>query len=236
MPNLSVILAAAGSSSRFQNPEDKKPFIRLGDKAVWLHSAEMLMKRSDVKQLIMVIAAEDRDEFVARFGPNIIVMDIDIVLGGKERSDSVANALTKVNDACDMVMIHDAARPCIDAKLVDSVVAAAQIHRAAIPTIPVNSTIKRSADGKSVDGTVDRSNLYLAQTPQVFERELIQSAFANRGTDSPTDEAQLLESQGHQVAMVPGSPMNIKITHRGDLRFAKACMAAMPKAKTGIFD
>lgn len=235
MSKIAVILAAAGSSSRFQHPEEKKPFIKLGSKAVWLHSAELFLKRPDVHQLIIVIAQEDKEEFMARFGPNIVVQGIDVVMGGAERSDSVANALAAVNDKCDWVMIHDAARPCITNELVDAVVSAARQHQAAIPTIPVNSTLKRSRDGKTVDETVDRSNLYMAQTPQVFSRSLIQKAFASRGNSSPTDEAQLLESQGHSVAMVPGSPLNLKITHRSDLGMARAFLDAMPKSKPGIF-
>ena len=235
MSKIAVILAAAGNSSRFQHPGEKKPFVKLGSKAVWLHSAELFLKRPDVHQLIVVIAKEDKDDFMARFGPNIVVQGIDVVIGGAERCDSVANALAAVDEKCDWVMIHDAARPCITNELVDAVVSAARQHQAAIPTIPVNSTLKRSRDGKTIDETVDRTNLYMAQTPQVFSRSLIQKAYANRGKHSPTDEAQLLESQGHTVAMVPGSPLNLKITHRGDLGMARSFLDAMPKAKPGIF-
>lgn len=236
MPKISIIIAAAGSSSRFQNHEDKKPFIKLGPKAVWLHSADLFLKRSDVKQIIVVVAPEDKQEFQVRFGPNIAVLGIDVVAGGKERSDSVANALEAVSESSDLVLIHDAARPCIDAKLIDAVVDGAIEHGAAIPAIPVNSTLKRSSDGKTIDQTVDRTNLYLAQTPQGFNRTLIQQAYAQRTDQSPTDEAQLLESQGHTVALVPGSPLNIKITHRGDLKLARTFLDAMPKAKPSIFD
>lgn len=236
MPKISIIIAAAGNSSRFQNRDDKKPFIRLGSKAVWLHSTELFVKRADVKQIIVVVAPEDKKDFQVRFGPNIAVLGIDVVAGGKERSDSVANALEAVSEDSDLVLIHDAARPCIDAKLIDSVVESAMANGAAIPAIAVNSTLKRSSDGKVVDETVDRTNLYLAQTPQGFQRELIQQAYAQRTDQSPTDEAQLLESLGHRVAIVPGSPLNIKITHRGDLKLARTFLDAMPKTQPSIFD
>ncbi len=231
MPNLSVILAAAGKSSRFNHPTQKKTFITLNSKAVWLHSAELLLQRSDVKQMIVVVAPEDREEFVARFGPNMMVLDIDIASGGQERSDSIQNALQLVKDQCEYVLIHDAARPCIDSHLIDSVVEAAVQHQAAIPAIPVHSTLKRSGDGKFVDETQDRSGLYLAQTPQVFHRQLLMDAFAQRGDFQPTDEAQLLERAGVKVALVKGSPLNIKITQRADLAMAKACLAALPKPR-----
>ncbi|MEL7499381.1 MAG: 2-C-methyl-D-erythritol 4-phosphate cytidylyltransferase [Planctomycetota bacterium] len=236
MPNISVILAAAGSSSRFRHPTEKKPFIKLGQKAVWLHSAEVLLKRGDVKQLIIVVSAEDKEEFMARFGPNVVVLDLDVVTGGKERSDSIANALDAVDSKSDWILIHDAARPCIDDRLIDRVVVAAEKSGAAIPAIPVSSTLKRSADGVNIESTVDRTNLYQAQTPQVFRRSLLVDAFTNRDPEAaPTDEAQLLEQQGIPVTMVEGSPLNLKITHQADLSFARACLNALPKPKPGFF-
>jgi len=143
----------------------------------------------------------------------------------------VENGLAKVDPSCDFVAIHDAARPCINADLVESVFAAAEQKGAAIPAIPVNSTLKRSLSGKTIDETVDRSNLYAAQTPQAFNRELIQGLYEKRNGAQPTDEAQLLELNDQPVVLVPGSPLNIKITTQEDLRFAKACLAAMPASK-----
>jgi 2-C-methyl-D-erythritol 4-phosphate cytidylyltransferase len=227
----SVILAAAGRSSRFKDPNYKKPFAQLNRKAVWLYSADLFLKRADVKQVIIVISPEDKDEFLAKFGPNIAVLGVEVALGGNERADSVENALAKVDPGCDYVVIHDAARPCIDADLIESVFQSVKQNDATIPVIPVNSTLKRSGDGKFVEETVDRTNLYQAQTPQAFKRDLILSLYANRKGAQPTDEAQLAEMNGQRVAMVPGSPLNIKITTKQDLAFARACLEAMPKPK-----
>ena len=231
MPKYSVILAAAGRSSRFNDPNQKKPFVMLNRKAVWLHSADLFLKRTDVKQIIIVIAPEDKEEFLANFGPNIAVLGVEVVLGGAERADSVQNALNKVDPDCDYVAIHDAARPCINWDLVESLFQASQENKVVIPAIPVSSTLKRSASGTLVDETVDRSNLYMAQTPQVFERETLMTLYENRGDAQPTDEAQLAELHNIPVTLVPGSALNIKITTREDLRFAKACLAAMPTPK-----
>lgn len=227
----SVILAAAGRSSRFKDVHYKKPFAILNQKAVWLYSAELFMKRSDVTQIIIVVSQDDHEDFVTKFGPNLAVLGIDVAIGGAERSDSVLSALEKVDAEADFVAIHDAARPCIDDEMIGRIFAAAVKSKAAIPAIPVNSTVKRSGDGQTIDETVDRTGLYLAQTPQVFERKLLEEMYANRGTLQPTDEAQLAESQGHPVAIVKGSPLNIKITTKSDLSFAKACLKAMPKPK-----
>ncbi len=203
----------------------------LNRKPVWLYSADLFLKRRDVKQVIIVISPEDKDEFLVKYGPNLAVLGVDVALGGAERADSVQNALTKVNPGIQYVAIHDAARPCINSDVIESVFQAALHNRAVVPVVPVTSTLKASADGKHIDRTVDRSNLYQAQTPQVFEHELLVSLYANRKGAQPTDEAQLAELQGHTVTMVPGSVLNIKITTRQDLAFARACLEAMPKPK-----
>ncbi len=240
MPNFCVILAAAGKSSRFSTANTKKPFAPLAGKAVWLHSAELFLKRTEVKQLIVVIAREDQDEFRMKFGANIAIHGIDVVIGGAERSDSVGNALGQVRPEIEFVAIHDAARPCIHDAMVDAVFTAAREHKIAVPTVPVHSTLKRSTDGQFVDQTVDRSNLYLSQTPQVFERALLTQMFAQRDKPDkrgalqptnqaqPTDEAQLAEQQGLPVAMVPGSRLNIKITTQDDLQLAGLFLQGMP--------
>ncbi|MFK7768747.1 MAG: 2-C-methyl-D-erythritol 4-phosphate cytidylyltransferase [Mariniblastus sp.] len=231
MSTFSVILAAAGRSSRFNDPNHKKPFAMLNRKAVWLHSAELFLKRNDVKQVIIVIAPEDKEDFVAKFGPNIAVLGVEVVLGGVERADSVQNALAAVAPDCDYVAIHDAARPCINADLIETVFHASRTNQVVVPAVPVSSTLKRSADGKVVDETVDRTNLYLSQTPQVFERGVLETLFENRGDLQPTDEAQMAELQNVPVTLVPGSALNLKITTREDMRFAKACLDAMPVPK-----
>ncbi len=231
MAKFCVIIAAAGKSSRFKDLHFKKPFAILNGKAVWLYSAELFLKRSDVKQVVVVLAKEDQEEFAAKFGANIAIHGIDIASGGAERSDSVQNALAKVRDDIDYVAIHDAARPCIDEILVNGVFDAAVEHGAAIPTIPVFSTLKKSLDGKTIDETLDRSHLYLAQTPQVFAKDTLEDMYARRGDLQPTDEAQLAETLGHKVAMVEGSHLNIKITKRADLDLAKTFLAALPKPR-----
>ncbi len=231
MARFTVILAAAGKSSRFEDNHYKKPFAILNRKAVWLHSADRFLKRDDVKQLIIVIAESDQEDFYSKFGANLAVSGIGVVIGGDERCESIANALKTVAATSDFVAIHDAARPCVSDDDIESVFAAAKLFNAAILACPVTSTLKQSADGSTIDGTVERSGLWQAMTPQVFSRELITSAYRKIGAEKPTDEAQLLEQQGHPVSIVLGSPMNIKITTKSDLAWAGACLEAMPKPK-----
>jgi 2-C-methyl-D-erythritol 4-phosphate cytidylyltransferase len=182
MPRFGVILVAAGRSSRFADPNYKKPFAPLAGRPVWLHSAEKFADRDDV-------------EFVA---------------------------------------IHDAARPCLAASWIDRVFAAAVRDGAAVLGTPVVSTLKRvSADGLITE-TVDRTGLWEAQTPQVFRRDLLTRAFAHRRQTpslASTDEACIVEALGEPVRVVEGSPINLKITSRDDLRLAEQALKALPKPK-----
>ena len=96
MPNVAVILPAAGQSRRFHDKAYKKPFVPLANRAVWLHSAERFMNRDDVKQTIVVIPAEDREFFHMKYGANVAIMGVEVIDGGVERADSVQRALERV--------------------------------------------------------------------------------------------------------------------------------------------
>jgi 2-C-methyl-D-erythritol 4-phosphate cytidylyltransferase len=240
MANFAVILPAAGQSRRFREKAYKKPYAPLGGKAVWLHSAERFMNRPDVKQLLVVIAPEDRELFNQRFGANVAFMGLQLVEGGKERADSIQRALEQVKEGIDFVAVHDAARPCLADPWIDDVFAAAERDGAAILATPVHATLKRvdgqdaSTKGKGamrIIETVDRQSLWEAQTPQVFRRELLIEAYAKRGREPATDDAQLVERLGKPVTIVPCSPLNLKITTRDDLKLAEQVIKVLPKPK-----
>lgn len=230
MSTFAVILPAAGKSSRFKDPHYKKPFVPLDNRAVWLHSAERFVNRDDVKQLIVVIAPEDREEFQAKFAANTAILGIEVVEGGSQRSDSVAHALARVRPDIDFVAIHDAARPCLANEWIDKVFAAAEKSGAAMLAIPVRGTLKRVRAGVIVE-TVDRQDLWEAQTPQVFRRDWLVEAYAQRGELAATDDASLIERIGHRVTIVEGSPINLKVTTKEDLRLAQQALKALPKPK-----
>ncbi len=229
MATFSVILPAAGKSARFQDKNYKKPFAPLDGRAVWLHSAERFLNRDDVKQLILVISPEDREMFQQRFAANVVILGIEVVDGGRERVESVENGLARVRSDIDFVVIHDAARPCLAPEWIDRVFQAGEKTDAAILGVPVSSTLKKLRDDNTVAETVSRQGIWAAQTPQVFGRQLLLDAFARRTDAVATDEAQLVENTGHAVTVVRGSPINLKITSREDLRIAAHMLKAMPK-------
>jgi 2-C-methyl-D-erythritol 4-phosphate cytidylyltransferase len=225
-----VILAAAGKSTRFRDKNYKKPFAPLEGRAVWLHSAEKFLNRSDVPQLILVISPEDREYFQSKFAANAAILGINVVDGGAERADSIQKALEKVKPEIEFIAVHDAARPCIANEWIDEIFAAAAKSGAAIPAIPVGNTLKRVSGGVIVE-TVSRDGLWEAQTPQVFRRDILLKAYAQRGGFVATDDAQLVERLGQKVNIVPGSALNLKITARADLRLAELAIKALPKPK-----
>lgn len=223
MPKFAVILPAAGQSRRFGDKNYKKPFVMLGDRAVWLHAVERFVGREDVCQTIVVISPDDQEMFNSKFGPNLAFLEIDVCLGGEERFDSVAAGLAKLRPEVEYVAIHDAARPAVDDASIDAVFAAAVKSGAAILASPITATVKRGNEGNppAVTETVPREGLWLANTPQVFARGVIEKAYASRGNERVTDDSQLVERLGQEVTLVEDSPLNIKITNRRDLKLAE---------------
>ncbi len=228
MTRYAVILPAAGSSKRFGHPMLKKVFVDLKGSPVWLRSVEAFIHRPEVVQTVLVVAPDDLEWFRDRFSANLAFMDLQVVSGGKERADSVQNALAVIAPEVDYIAVHDAARPLVSPSEIDAVFDAARTHGAAILALPMANTIKRVESGKIIE-TVDRTGLYAALTPQVFERQLLLDAYAQRGDSSPTDEAQLVERLGRPVAVVDGSPLNIKMTVQEDLRMAAALLPLVSK-------
>ena len=232
MARFAVIFPAAGRSERFKDKK-KKPFVDLDGRAVWIRAVEPFLNRDDVAQLLLVIAPEDREEVQRRYRANLAFMGIRLVDGGAERHDSVAAALEQLADDIDHVAVHDAVRPCVTKELIDKVFAAAVEHGAAIPAVPVADTLKRVDEAKHiVQETVSRTGMWYAQTPQAFRRDWLEEAYRTRPSGPGiTDDAQLVEQAGHPVAVVQGSPLNLKITTRQDLTLARAVLQVMPKPK-----
>ena len=170
--------------------------------------------------------------FDRRHGAVVAFLNLQVIDGGAERSDTIARALDLVDPACGYVAIHDAARPCVTPDLVEAVFSAAKTHGAAILALPVTDTLKRVDADRRIVETVPRAGLHGAQTPQVFRRDLIVRAYAHRASLGPsagvTDDAQLIEAIGHPCYVVEGSPMNIKITSGPDLRLAEAILRSLP--------
>lgn len=214
-----VIIPAAGSGSR-SGRDIPKQYVELIGAPVLAHTIGAFTTLENCGEVVVAIDEAWR-ELAERCAPSGSV--VRFVHGGAERQDSVAAALAALSPTEEIVLVHDAARPCVSRELVERVVAAAAEHGAALPVLPVSETVKRvDRDGQVIE-TVPRSELRLAQTPQGFRREVIERAYAEalrRGGAPATDDAALAEAIGTQVWTVIGDPANLKITMPQD--FARA--------------
>lgn len=239
MPKVAVIIPAAGAGKRFGG-DVKKPFAQIDGRPIFIRTIELFLNRPDVCQTILTVAPDDYDVVKEKYAANIMFMGLKLVRGGRERVDSVKNALDAVLDEAELVCVHDAVRPCVMDKWIDEVFARAAATGAAILAAPLTGTIKRVAQG-AVAQTVPREGLWEAQTPQVFRKDILIKAYCNRPADlHPTDDAQLVEAIGQPVAVVQADRRNLKITSPGDMTLAQSILkefsrAARPGGPLGAF-
>lgn len=232
MKRISVIVCAAGAGARFGGNK-KKPFVEVGGRAAFLRSIEYFSARDDVQQILLAIAPEDEELVTIKWGAMLGFNRVRLVFGGKERFETVANALNKVNDDAELIAVHDSVRCCLTNDWLEAVFAEAARTGAAMLACPVTATLKQVVDGHIVK-TVERANLFEAQTPQVFEAGLLKKAYANLAnvdTSAITDDAQLVELLGHPVAIVETDHSNLKITRKNDVPIAEAIINSRPKPK-----
>ncbi len=201
---VAAVIVAGGRGVRFGGP---KQFARLGDESVAARSVRVSRSVADFVALVVPDDYVDTGE-----GADLVVV------GGESRAESVRAGLRALPE-CDVVVVHDAARPLASPDLFISVVNAVQAGAdGAIPGLAVTDTVKRvvSRDGSFlVAATVDRSDLVTVQTPQAFRRDILDRAHAN--LDDATDDAMLVEAVGGMVVIVAGESTNVKITEPGDL-------------------
>lgn len=223
-----AIIAAAGESTRFGG-KVHKPYVKLGDDLILVHSVKRLAAVPSVRQILIVVSAQDEVWVRRELLPNLRQYRVtDIVVGGSTRQQSVENGLQRVPTEATLVLIHDAVRPLVREEKIKETIALAQKVGAALLAAPVKATLKRVNDQGFICTTIPRHHLWAAQTPQVFERNLLLEAYAKARADGfqSTDDAALVERLGHPVAIVEGTDENIKITTQEDLRMAEALWLA----------
>ena len=215
-----AIIVAAGRGERMEGGIPKA-FLPLGGVPMLVHSVRVFAKAPFVVGIVIVVPADRVGETRALVSG--VAKAVTVVPGGAQRQDSVRAGLAAVPAAFDgVVLVHDAARPFLDAATVESVTEVALEMGAAIPTLPVADTIKRMEQG-SVRGTIDRGSLAAAQTPQAFTASLLRRAYDAAFRDGAvlTDEAMAVERLGGSVAAVPGNRMNRKMTTPDDMAWAE---------------
>jgi 2-C-methyl-D-erythritol 4-phosphate cytidylyltransferase len=231
-----VIIPAAGLGTRMAAPgkgtktAPSKQFTELAGTPIVIHTLRRFASVTAVSELWIALRKAEMSEFQARLereAKDILQKKVQLVEGGEHRQHSVGNALAALNAVPDdIVLVHDAVRPFVTAEIIGDVIQAAQRYGAAIAGTPAVDTVKqvdRTADGALITATVPRERVVLAQTPQGFRYDVLRRAFDEASADGflGTDEASLVERSGKEVAVVMGSPRNIKITTPGDMELAE---------------
>ena len=222
-----VILPAAGIGTRMASAGAPKQFLEVGGVPVLVRSVKAFLAVPRVDAVCVAVRAQERERVEAQMAEHKLGPRVHMVEGGEHRQQSVGNALAALDcDDNDVVLVHDAVRPLIDAATIDRTTDAVVKHGAAIVGLPAVDTIKqveRTADGAIVTATIPRERIVHAQTPQGALFGLLRRAFLEAETDefAGTDEASLLERAGIAVAVVPGAARNFKITQPGDIELAE---------------
>ncbi|MDZ7627472.1 MAG: bifunctional 2-C-methyl-D-erythritol 4-phosphate cytidylyltransferase/2-C-methyl-D-erythritol 2,4-cyclodiphosphate synthase [Parvularculaceae bacterium] len=230
MPAVTAIIVAAGRGVRAGTPGPKQ-YQALAGEAVLARAARAFLDHANVTSVRVIIHAEDHDLYAESMRslaghPKLMAP----VTGGVERQDSVRLGLESLDaDPPDIVLIHDAARPFIDAPTIARVIAAAHLSGGAIAALPVFDTLKRAdaAAQPAIDTTVPREGLWRAQTPQGFRFGPILAAHRAAKGATLTDDAAVAERAGLKVSLVAGSPDNMKITQAEDFGMAELLLGRM---------
>lgn len=223
-----AIIVAAGSGTR-AGGELPKQWRSLAGRTVVEHTLALFEAHPRVDDIVLVVAADDMDRARA-----LGLQDrARIAIGGTERSASVLAGLSETD--CDLVLIHDAARCCLPAKVIDRVLDALATSRAAAPALPVSDALWTGTDNL-VSGVQDRTGLYRAQTPQGFHRAAIIAANAAYGQGA-ADDVEIARRAGIDVTIVAGDERNLKITYPADFARAESmlegAMTQIPDIRTG---
>ncbi len=240
-----VIIPAAGLGTRMapvpvgakgkqKKAPPSKQFTELGGTPILIHTLRKFAAVEAVSEIWIALRENEIEGFSLRLESeardalkDLFKKKVELVVGGEHRQQSVENALNSVAAAADdIVLVHDAVRPFVTTEIIQEVIEAAQKYGAAIAGLPAIDTVKqveRTAEGALIKATIPRAGIVMAQTPQGFRYGVIKKAFDEASRDGflGTDEASLVERSGHAVAVVMGSPRNIKITAPADMELAE---------------
>lgn len=222
----SVIIPAGGSSQRFGT--GNKLFQLLQGKPVFLHAVEQFRKFAEDQDIVIPVHQEfmeETGELLNRFLPG---NRIRITSGGKDRTHSVINALELISPDCDLIAVHDAARPLISEKTIQAVYDAAAVHGAAAAARKSTNTLKRSCDDGTITSQgIDRESVWEIETPQTFRTELLRNALqqaAAEGVSFTDDSAAVEHFANCRTYPVIPNEINLKITHFQDIALAEALL------------
>jgi 2-C-methyl-D-erythritol 4-phosphate cytidylyltransferase len=226
--NATAIIVAAGEGRRL-GARISKVYLPICGRALLLRTLDQFFRTKRVNNVIVVVAKQDLTRCRSLLENDSRTRQQTWILqsGGSSRQKSVARGLERVSSDCDVVVIHDGARPFVSPELIDRAIEEASARKAVVVGVPVRDTIKVISGDRQILSTPSRDCLWEIQTPQAFQRSLILEAHqvAKRDDQDATDDASLVERLGKPVYLIEGERTNIKITLPEDLLFAEALVA-----------
>ncbi|UOW67958.1 2-C-methyl-D-erythritol 4-phosphate cytidylyltransferase [Paraclostridium bifermentans] len=217
-----VVIVAAGTGSRMKKDINKQ-FIKLKNKEIVAHTIEKFYNSENIDDIVVVIREDEEEYFNKNIKEKYGFTNIKVAHGGNERQDSVFNGIKMLKKECEVVLIHDGARPFVTDDIIKRSINKANEHNAIVVGVKVKDTIKVVSDNGNIVDTPNRSYLWAVQTPQVFKYDIITKAYEDAYNNNyyGTDDAMLVERIGYNVKMIEGSYNNIKITTQEDLEFGE---------------
>ncbi|MGL5652837.1 MAG: 2-C-methyl-D-erythritol 4-phosphate cytidylyltransferase [Paraclostridium sp.] len=217
-----VVIVAAGTGSRMKKDINKQ-FIKLENKEIVAHTIDKFYNSENIDDIVVVIREDEEEYFNKNIKEKYGFTNIKVAHGGNERQDSVFNGIKMLKKECEVVLIHDGARPFVTDDIIKRSINEANEHNAIVVGVKVKDTIKVVSDNGNIVDTPNRSYLWAVQTPQVFKYDIITKAYEDAYNNNyyGTDDAMLVERIGYNVKMIEGSYNNIKITTQEDLEFGE---------------
>jgi len=228
MRTLAIVLA--GGAGKRMGTATNKQFLLLDNKPIIVRTLQIFEECRPVDGVYLVVNQKDlpvmQEEILETYKFNKV---LKLVIGGRLRQDSVRNGLEAIENPCDIVIIHDGARPFVSPSFIEKGIFLMEMFDAVIPALPVKDTIKTVSKEGFVMKTLERDSLWHVQTPQTFKYDLILKAY-REGMNKKLygyDDATFLEHMGKKVKVIEGSPYNIKITTPEDLTIAKGMLSQL---------
>jgi 2-C-methyl-D-erythritol 4-phosphate cytidylyltransferase len=222
MSKVTVLVPAAGSGRRMGKATAKQ-FLPLGAKPLLAHTLLAFQRSPEIDEIIPILSSEDMEACLRDvIEPNHLTKVKTLVVGGRERQDSVYNGLRKLGPDAEIVLVHDGVRPFVTAAMIEQCIEHARKGDCVAVGVPLKDTVKEVDDRGVVRATLERNRLWAVQTPQAFPAGILRQAYEDAYARklSATDDATLVERAGYEVRIIMGSYENIKITTPEDLVLA----------------
>jgi len=223
MSKVTALIPAAGMGRRMGKAVAKQ-FLPLGDKPMLAHTLLVFQRSTEIDEIIPILSQEDMESCLRDIIERYHITKVrTLVVGGKERQDSVANGLQKLEKDASIVLVHDGVRPFVTESMIAETVERARKGECVTIGVPIKDTIKETDEHGVVRRTLERNRLWAIQTPQAFPLKILKRAYEESLTNKlyGTDDASLVERAGGKVHVIMGSYDNIKITTPEDLILAE---------------